>query len=347
MNKGGLPGRTYSGLFSFKSSNLRRLLNVGINIVVILSLILSFTSGLPQPVRAASDILAEEVKVSPLTSGAIQEIKLHKGAAARDLRVKLEPDLPGLVIRFDPPYIPLDGKVQLTWELENVASVEGTNITILLPPEMLPEGEVLSSYDPANSKLNLDLTSTSGSVPLNRETASAANFYPVISELMIEGKSVALNHTVLYQIEEHPVTPKGGVVSALGETLEIVFPEDSVDEETNIHVRYWSDQEGGSYLPNGGRLFELTARTNAGNIEVNKFATPLTLRIKYNPALVSENVKFVSVFYYDEKLSSWVTIPSTVDPKDGVILANVEHFTLFGYDFNNLKASLPADIQAF
>ena len=73
----------------------------------------------------------------------------------------------------------------------------------------------------------------------------------------------------------------------------------------------------------------------------------MELTIQYPQTVGEENENSLRFSYYNEELGSWVGIPISIDTKSNTFSAKIDHFTLFGYDFNNLQSLLPANVQAF
>jgi hypothetical protein len=71
-----------------------------------------------------------------------------------------------MTLRFDPPYVPSNGKVILSWQLDNAKTIADTQLTMDLPADMVPEGIAASYYNPETRKLTMNLAGTSGQIPL-------------------------------------------------------------------------------------------------------------------------------------------------------------------------------------
>ena len=180
-----------------------------------------------------------------------------------------------MTLRFDPPYVPIDGKLILSWQLDNSKTIADTQLTMELPADMVPEGMAASYYNPETRKLAMNLAGTSGQIPLAVDPKSPEKDFPIFYTLMVQEKAALTGSGFLSRIEEYSVSKAGGTLSALGEALKISFSEGSAPEDLQIYPRYLSAQEGGSTTVNGGRFFVLTAKSQETGAEIKKFNQPL------------------------------------------------------------------------
>jgi hypothetical protein len=327
MNMGGEPESNSSDVIVFKLHIVKKTFGIWLNVFMILSLLLSSLAGWVKPVQASdSSMNPSELQTIPSQNGPIESTLL---SALESEQVSEEPLItPVLKIRFDPPYIPVDGKINLSWQLDNAKSIENTQLSMELPPDMLPEGIALLNFDSNTSKLTFNLSSTSGQIPFKIDTATKEKYFPINSELTINDEVISKDIHLLSRIEEYNIGNTGGTINALEGLLDINFDAGVVSEDINVYARFLSSQEGGSYTVNGGRFFELTARGIDTGQEITEFNQPLTLTVKYPQTVAEELENSLAFSYYDEKLSSWVGIPLNLDTEKKYLYCQSRPFHL-------------------
>lgn len=79
----------------------------------------------------------------------------------------------------------------------------------------------------------------------------------------------------------------------------------------------------------GDIVYKIQIRNKEGR-SVKKFDKPLRLTFRYNKSLVQTmNEQSLKVYYWESSLMSWIPLPSSIDIKTGIIVAEVSHATLF------------------
>ncbi len=79
----------------------------------------------------------------------------------------------------------------------------------------------------------------------------------------------------------------------------------------------------------GNVVYKIHVKNNKGE-RVKKFEKPVKLTFRYNDSLVQTiNEDSLKAYYWESSLNSWIPLKSTIDTSTNVIIAEVEHATLF------------------
>jgi hypothetical protein len=138
-----------------------------------------------------------------------------------------------------------------------------------------------------------------------------------------------------------PVT--GGVAEGLGGRVRVTFPAQAADRALNVYIRQPSALPAPSP---SGRAFEVIAFDESGQ-EVESFANPLTLEVRYDEALLTGPEDSLQLRYYDEAMQDWYPIGTQVDTEENVLRARLDHLTVFDTDYVDWEASRLPSLQPF
>ncbi|MCP4288839.1 MAG: hypothetical protein GY792_31190, partial [Gammaproteobacteria bacterium] len=124
------------------------------------------------------------------------------------------------------------------------------------------------------------------------------------------------------------------------------FPEGAASEALDIQV---SEPVGDTRPPYSlsGKPFRITAVGATSGLEVSQFAKPLTLEISYDDTALSGDEHWLTLFYYDTVMETWVPLPGEVDTENNVLTTQTDHFTDFDIDVQSWQAGQLPNMEGF
>lgn len=156
------------------------------------------------------------------------------------------------------------------------------------------------------------------SVTFTVEVVGSRYHYRVMNPSAVEGKIAAGEEaTILFDTDFA--------------TLHV--PADEFEEEVSYRIEPITDTQtfSGSGVRIGGMIYEIEFFTKDGD-SIQSFDLPMTLTFEYEeenlPIGVSESELQVS--YWNDDLSEWIVVPSTLDVDNNRIVADISHLSVFG-----------------
>ena len=92
-----------------------------------------------------------------------------------------------------------------------------------------------------------------------------------------------------------------------------------------------------------GSPFQIVARGATRQQSVRKFSKAATIELSYDPQQVRGQEDYQSLYYYDEAAGQWVPLPTRVDSKNHLLIAESDHLTIFDVNVQSWQsARLPS-----
>jgi hypothetical protein len=151
----------------------------------------------------------------------------------------------------------------------------------------------------------------------------------VITSSNVSGKNFQLDQGALGLISSE----LGGSISSVDGAVSALFSPTAVPEDVFLDIVRVEESDlppvdGGFQLL--GDVYDFTAYTLEEEI-ITQFNDTVVLTLSYNPAeLGGLDEQDLVIYYYDDVLASWSSIPSIVDAENHVVTGYTDHFTKFG-----------------
>ncbi|MFH1543960.1 MAG: peptidoglycan DD-metalloendopeptidase family protein [Patescibacteria group bacterium] len=127
------------------------------------------------------------------------------------------------------------------------------------------------------------------------------------------------------------VTVGGGIVSNMYDSVSVNFPSNSYTDD--LLITMFSDLESPEVDPSAqlaSETYSIVAQDENGDL-VGSFDQNVTLKFEYDDEGVRHaNVSTLAINYFDANSSSWILLPSVIDPIYQKVTAVSDHFTDFG-----------------
>ncbi len=272
-------------------------------------------TGRAQPLVILLDCRPQELN-SPAEAAKFQQLLIKKmktdyaDTAEEELKIG---GLPAVFVRY------LDNKGNTTFMgfITRAKKVFLTSITLPEKVKKIPR-EAFAFYqsckwkgnDVENLELNAAITSNTGS-----ENSKSLK----VGEVIGSGK----------------IGPKGGKVSVPGR-ITVEVPPGALARQENVVVRQVSMQPGAA---RGGFPTKLFSDFSCFDISLENsadpsFKSPLTIRMSFNPAAISSELKpeqgMLGAFW-NEKTREWITVPIKVDTAAGEVIFQAPHLSMWAF----------------
>jgi len=292
----------------------------------------------PQP--TATETPAVEPEPQPTATETPEtEVDLH--CRVSDERVNLKVDAE--------PAIYLPGKpIKISWKICGYAQIKDAEAEIVftIPTGVAPSKSSLK--DQVTSDQTLILSSKPGEDKVSWDITETASFPMYFSiRLQVDGKEI---DTQTIQIDAgigEASREKNNRISSADGRVQIEVPAEAVDEDLLFSARKPSPHKLPPVSLTGAPL-EIIAVDKEAGVKVDHFNSPIAIQVSYDKNLLfGGSEDDLLLFYYNEEVSDWYPLPTTVDKETQRLTAYSDHLTVFDYKAASWQGYVPPSVDAF
>ena len=203
---------------------------------------------------------------------------------------------------------------------------------------------ITTAYD--RSTMDLPITAAVGKTSFSVGSTSKAPFLVDVS-INTGSTSYAANSILVTKPTLEAIFGKDNHLISKDGKVTLDFTATVLSESLYLDVRDPSPSSIAGYSLSGNPV-EIVAVGMTSKKNVDKFAEPFTLTMKYDPDhLYGGSVDDLAIYYFDETIEDWLPVPTIVDQENETLIAQVDHLTVFDYQANSWQGyRLPTIDQA-
>jgi len=199
-------------------------------------------------------------------------------------------------------------------------------------------------FDPLANTLTLTSTTTVGSVSWQM-AEDAYGPYTFQIELFVEDVSVVSTTVTVQEYGVFDIAQTGGEAEGLNGKVSVTIPEGALPEAVDLRIQP-APQANLPYSLSG-RPFRLTAIGQTSGQPITQFNETLTVTVAYNEAVLPGDESGLVLFYFDETLNTWMSLPSWVDTENNVLYGYTTHFTDFDVEAQTWEMAHLPNLESF
>ncbi len=236
--------------------------------------------------------------------------------------------------------------IRLSWKVQNLKPEDMENAVVVIHA---PEG--LNTADPnptltQDGQVTIALRNKKDVSTWNVEAGAELPIYFSL-DLLINDDVVASETVMIDQTHFSVEKSKGGKLSGLNGKVEVEVPASAMDESLDFDIRNPAPntQPGVSLTWNP---LEIIATGKNSHKNVNKFNTPIKIKVKYDDTEIFDwDENALTLYYYDQDLLDWFPMETIVDSENNTLTGYSDHLTVFDYKANNWQSQSLPTVDAF
>ncbi len=232
----------------------------------------------------------------------------------------------------------------LIWEIGDWSQTPGIEMQVVVPSGITPSAGYPGVFDPGTGVLTFTPDDYIGKLSWDVDKA-AYGPYPLESSLILN-KAVVASASLLVQEEGVSQIPQsGGTAQGMEDKVTVEVPSGTLPEPIDLRIQEPASNPPPTSL--SGNPFRLTAIGQNSGQEITQFSKSLTVQIAYDETTLRGPEVGLQLFYYDEKLATWVPLESQVDTANNILTGYTDHFSDFDIDVTSWQAARTPTMQSF
>ncbi len=233
-----------------------------------------------------------------------------------------------------PTVLPRSGKTNLIWNFTQEIT-PSAELLLTLPPELTPFDPTGLIYDPALNQLTYP--ASAGEVRLQAASEIAAAELIIHAALRMDGSLIAELDYPITVVPAYFVSREGGQITALEGAVTVAVPAGALAEDASFTINPLVGPDTHP-APSSEIVFEINATGSETDQAITQFNTPISITASYNENTLWGDESSLALMYYDETISEWRYLPSSVDTENNTVTALSDHLTVFSFNIQDWQA---------
>ncbi len=301
--------------------------------------------GKTTPATNSSDGLMSSISLGDPASQLHQEVPFLSERIAKEAQQQEEKPI-GFKVSAEPAiYVPRK-PISLRWKLQNTKSedIENGEIVIHTSPGVTPTDPTVKLTP--EGLVSIPLSSKKDVSEWNITEEAEFPIYFTL-ELLLNGNLLTYETVMIDQPRFSVDKSTGGTIKSLDDKVELEVPPGAMDESLDFDIR----GPAPNTLPGVSLTWEpveIVAVGKNSQKNIDKFKSPIKIKMKYDEARISDwDEDALTLYYYDPDQLDWFPIETTVDTKNNTLTAYSDHLTIFDYKANNWQSQSLPTVDAF